>query len=154
MLDLVEGAKVIIAEQSTGGSVASGNVDWINMAHYHRIWALCTFSGTSGPVVETQVAEDYAGTSSSSQTDATQVWTCYDSTTLDRWTKSTALFGTLEDGNDGAVLMLFDPSCVSNSSNTHFSVANSSYVGALGVTYICEPRYGGYQQTIGTTSST
>jgi hypothetical protein len=151
MLDLAEGAKVVCHMSTTA---AGANGDWINMENMHAIWVLATFEGTSGPVLHTQVAEDYAGTSSSSETAAIQLWTNYNTTTLDRWTKSTALFATFDDTNEGAVLMRFDPASVAASSNTHMSVAYSSKVGPLSITYIAEPRYAGYQQTIATTSST
>lgn len=153
MFDLIEGKKVV-TQQTSGGSVAAGNKEFVNMENMHYIWVLATFRGSSGPVLHTQVAEDYAGTSSSSAANATQVWTCYDSTTLDRFTKSTALFVTFDDGNSGAAIMRFDPASVPASSNTHFGVYGSSYVGALGISYIAEPRYAGSQQFIATTSST
>lgn len=153
MLDLIEGAKIVVGKISTGeAAAAAGLADVMNMKDMHRVWAIATFSGTSGPVINTEVAETQAGGSNSSE-NPVGIWTCLDSTTLDRWTKSTALVGTFDDTNDGAIAMLFDPS-VADTSDSYFVMAHSSYVGALNITYIGEPRYGGYRQTIATTSST
>jgi len=151
MFDLVEGSKVVVGLAASTMGIAKGNCDWINMENMHTIWTVVTFKGTSGPVITPMVAEDYTGTSSSSG-EAT-VWTNYDTTTLDRWTKSTALFATLEDGNQCAAILRFDPASAA-STNKFFSVHRSSCVGPLSVTYIAQPRYGGYQQFIATTSST
>jgi len=153
MLDLIEGAKIIVGNMSTGSTgVAAGIVDVINMKDMHRIWAITTFTGSSGPVINTEVAETQAGGSNSSAAPA-GIWTNLTSTTLDRWTKSTALTVTFTNAIDGAAAMLFDPS-VADTSDSFFTIAHTSYVGALNVTYICEPRYQGYRQTIATTSST
>ena len=153
MLDIIEGAKVIVGKASTGGSIAAGAGDYVSMKNMHRIWAIATFSGTSGPVVNTRVAETYAGASASSAVSAS-IWTCKDSTTLDRWTKSTALgTATFDDTNDGAIAFCFDPT-VANTSDSYFTLGYTSCVGALHITYIGEPRYGGYRQFIATTSST
>jgi hypothetical protein len=154
MFDLAEGKKVILGAMTTGGSVAAGSLDWVNMENMHYIYVLAQFDGSSGPVLHTQVAEDFAGTSSSSETAATKVWTNYNSTTLDRFLQSTALFLTMADAAKGVGIMRFDPASVSASSNTHFGVYASSYIGVLSVTYIAEPRYAEYPHAIATTSST
>ena len=153
MLDLIEGAKVVVGKASTGGDIAAGSGDFISMKNMHRVWAIATFSGTSGPVMNTEVAETYAGASASS-VESASIWTCLNSSTLDRWTKSTALgTATFDDTNDGAIAFCFDPT-VADTSDSYFSLAHTSGVGALHITYIAEPRYGGYQQFIATTSST
>jgi hypothetical protein len=151
MLDLVEGNKVVVGLAASTMGIAKGACDYINMEGMHTIYAVATFKGTSGPVLTPLVAEDYTGTSSSSG--EAIVWTNYDTTTLDRWTKSTALFATLEDGNEGAAILRFDPASAA-STNKYFAIHRSSCVGPLSVTYIAQPRYAGYQQTIATTSST
>lgn len=155
MFDLAEGKKVVLGAMTTGGSKAAGSLDWVRMENMHYIWVVAQFDGSSGPVLHTQVGENTAGLSSSSETSATKVWTNYNTTTIDRLLQSTALFLTMADAAKGLGIMRFDPASVNASSNDCFSVYASSYVGALSVTYIAEPRYGEYPSNmIATTSST
>jgi hypothetical protein len=153
MLDLIEGAKVVVGLASTGATFIAGAADYISTKNMHRVWAIATFRGAEGPTVNTRVAETYAGASASS-VESASIWTCLDSSTLDRWTKSTALgTATFDDTNDGAIAFCFDPT-VANTSDSYFTLAHTSGVGALHITYIGEPRYGGYRQFEATTSST
>ena len=154
MLDLIEGAKVIDGLTASTMGIAKGNCDWINMENLHTIWVIATHNGTSGPVLTPVVSEDYAGTSSSSAAAGITVWHNNASTTLDRYTKSTALFATMSDALKTSAVIRFEPAAVPLSTNSHFSIHRSSCVGPLSVTYIAQPRYAGSQQFIATTSST
>jgi hypothetical protein len=155
MLDLVEGAKIINALPATTQGTTGVYADWVNTENMHVIWAICTFDGgTTAPAFTPSVAEDYTGTSSSSEVGV--FYTNLTSTTLDRWTKSTATTGlAMTDGAvEQAMAIRFDPAAVASSSNKFFSVYCSSCDGPISVTYIAEPRYAGSQQFIATTSST
>jgi len=156
MFDLAEGKKVILGVMTTGATVGAGaNGDWINMENLHYIWVLAQFDGAEAPTLHTEVAENNAGLSSSSETAACKVWTNYNTTTIDRFLQSTALFLTFTNAVKGAGIIRFDPASVAGSTNDHFSVAYSTFKGALSVSYIAEPRYAGYpSQIVATTSST
>jgi len=153
MLDLVEGAKIICGVQPTTGTASSALYsDWINCENYHRVWAICTRgTGTGADTKEfsANVAESYAG--ASAQKIAATYWNSTQ-LALDRLMKSTNTTGALSGTTGGMVVILYDPS-VADSSDKYFAVGMTS-AGPYSVTYICEPRYAGYQATLGTTSST
>jgi hypothetical protein len=154
MLDLVEGAKIINALPATTQATTGVYADWVNTENMHVVWAICTFDGgTTAPAFTASVGEDYTGTSSSSG--VATYYTNLTSTTLDRWTKSTATTGlTMTDAAvEQAMAIRYDPATAA-SSNKFFSVYCSSCDGPISVTYIAEPRYAGSQQFIATTSST
>ena len=153
MLDLIEGAKIICGVQPTTGSASSALYsDWINCENYHTVWAICTRgTGTGADTKEfsANVAESYAGAS------ASKIEAKYWNSTqlaLDRLFASTLTTGCLSGTTGGMVVIKYDPS-VADSSDKYFAVGMTS-AGPYSVIYVCEPRYGGYQETLATTSST
>ena len=149
MLDLVEGAKIIVGLTPTTANVTSA--DWINTENMHSVWAIVTKSLGAGSAsfFSAQVGETYAGASASTPT--ATYWKS-SGLSLDRLWASTNTTGLTAASSRGMVVIKYDPS-VSDTSDKYFSVNMTSGLD-VAVTYICEPRYGGYQQFIATTSST
>ena len=151
MLDLVEGAKIIVGAAPTTAVTAGG--DWINTENMHTVWAICTRSPSKASinVFEGQVAESYAGASNSTAT--CRYWASTAVSSIDRLTASTVYTGVASGTTAGIVVVRFDPA-TADSSDHYFRVAMPTSGWGCAVTYICEPRYGGYRQFIATTSST
>jgi len=151
MLDLVEGAKIIIGMTPSTAITAGG--DWINTENMHTVWAICTRSVSKGSSnrFEAQVAESYAGASAS--TAVAQYWVNTNVGAFDRMTASTNSSGLLSGTSGGAVVIRFDPASA-DTSDHYFSVATPSSGWGCGIVYVCEPRYAGSAQFIATTSST
>jgi len=149
MLDLIEGAKIIVGLTPTTANVTSA--DWINTENMHTVWAIVTKSlgPTSTSFFSAMVGESYAGASASTPT--ATYWKS-SALSLDRIWASTNTTGVNAASSKSMVVIKYDPS-VSDTSDKYFSVSMTSGLG-VAVTYICEPRYGGYQQFIATTSST
>ena len=150
MLDLIEGSKIVVGLSPTTANVTSA--DWINTENMHTVWAIVTKSVGAGSAsfFSAQVGESYAGASASTPT--ATYWATSGLNNLDRLRASTQSTGLTAASSKGMVVIKYDPS-VSDTSDHYFSVSMTSGLD-VAVTYICEPRYGGYQQFIATTSST
>ena len=153
MLDLIEKVKLVQAIPATTGTVADVLGDYISMKNAHAVWAILSIDSPTTFIVTPEVAEAYAGTNSTNITGGAKFWVNLNTTQLDRLTastRSTALGG--ETANNAMVVVRFDPSAA-HSSQTHFAV-NVNTTGYVSAVYAIETRYGGYQQTVATTSST
>ena len=153
MLDLVEGAKTIIGLMPTTKSASSGAGDWINMENLHCVWAICQETApSSGAEFQGFVSQTYAGASATRA--VCQYWRST-GVLIDKITASTQTTGLQTvDAIGGQVIIRFDPASRANSTQKYFSVAFTSGEGPKSITYIAQPRYGGLQQILATSSST
>ena len=153
MLDLVEGAKVMIGLMPTTMSASSGAGDWINMEGMHCVWAICTETApTSGAEFQGFVSDSYAGATPVRA--SCQYWRST-GVLIDKMVASTQTTGLqVVDVVGGQVAIRFDPASRPNSSQQYFSVAYTSGKGPKSITYIAQPRYGGLGQILATSSST
>lgn len=158
MFNLVEGTKVIKAISASTGTNAAMVGDYINMENMHKVWALVNWDGgDTSPDVTFKLASDYAGTGSSTAATA-KWWINTGSTVHERFTLSTST-SYIKKADLGTattrytIIGMFDPASAA-SSNTHVCVHLGARNGCVAASYICEPRYAGYQQFIATTSST
>jgi len=151
MLDLADGAKIIVGTVGTTAINAGG--DWINTENMHCVWAICTQSAVKASSNQfiAQVAESYAGASASMP--VATYWKSTNIKALDRLFKTTSSTGSLCGTTEGMVVIRYDPS-VSDTSDHYFSVVTPTSGWGTSIIYICEPRYGGVNQFVATTSST
>lgn len=158
-MDLTEKMHIVQGlAPTTQGAADDG--DWIEMKNAHAVWTIINITGATTDVTFTpQVASAVAGTGSSAITGGAKFWVNTNCTQLDRMTASTASTAyTLDDNaNNAQIVVRYDPSAT-NSTNDCFrvacSTAGTAAAGTLSMTYLLEPRYGGYQAVIATTSST
>lgn len=159
MFDLVEKVKLVQGVRpTTMGAADSG--DWVSMKNAHTVWAIISVdSATTSITITPKLASAYAGTGSTEITGGAKFWINTNTSQLDRLvasTRSTAY--TLANNTNGAMIVVkYDPTQAA-SSNTHFSIdvstAGAACAGRYSVVYALEPRYGGANQFIATTSST
>ena len=155
MLDLIEGARVIVGNTPTSAVVAGG--DWINTENMHTVWAICLRSvgKTYAQVFEGQVSESYAGASAS--TAQCKIWysNTVSSTSLntERLIASTNTTGWTAGTSDCMCIMRFDPASA-DTSDHFFRVATPTSGWLTSIAYVCEPRYASLNPGLATTSST
>ena len=152
MLDLIEGAKIVMGLAPTTASIVES--EWINTENMHCVWAIVTKSLSKGSsqYISAEAGDNYAGTGAANV--AAKYWKSTNPN-FTRFTASTASTGVMAGATAfNAVVVRYDPS-VADTSQNYFSVALTSGWGCA-VTYICEPRYGGAAPTAGgiATSST
>jgi len=158
-LDLVEGAKIVQAlSPTTQGAADDG--DYISMENAHAVWTIINVKAATTNVTFTpKSASAFAGTGAAAVDGGCRFWYNTNTTNLDRMTASTnsTAYTLTDNANSALVVCRYDPANAP-SSHPYFamicSTAGSAAAGTVAMTYILEPRYGGYQQTVGTTSST
>lgn len=153
MLDLIEKVKLVQAIPPSTGTAGANTGDWISMKNAHAVWAIVSLETPTTFLLTPHVSESYAGANSTNISGGAKFWVNLNTTQLDRLTATTdttALDST--SANCAMVVVRFDPSAA-HSSQTHFAVevVSSAIPSAI---YAIETRYGGYQQTVATTSST
>jgi len=161
MLDLVEGAKIIQAvKPTTQGSATVNSGDYISMKNAHAVWTIINVdSATTSVTFTPKNASAYAGTGAAAVDGGCKFWVNTNTTNLDRIAATTysPAYTLANNANAALVVCRYDPANAP-SSHPYFSMTASSAgtaaAGRMAMTYIVEPRYAGYQQTIATTSST
>ncbi len=158
-MNLAEDFKVVQGYASTLWGALDG-ADWVEMKNAHKIHTIINTRNLTTLVTLTpKVASDVAGTGSSAVAGGCKWWTCNAPGTLDRFVASTSVttLATTDGAGYGIHICTYDPAQAASSNDCFtmgFSSQTAAGTGTLGITYIIEPRYKGYQAIIATTSST